>query len=102
MLIKEVPQCADLEEEDPTETGKAAKWFLILPVPARGIIHMSASDCAGLSDKSVSAALQYEFARAYQTTRTPFDADLINRAGTELPSRWNRNGNESIPHRKET
>ncbi len=103
MMIKEVPQWTDLDIEHlPGSKRNAARWFPILPLPARGIIHISKSDCDSLSDKAISTALTQEFARCYQTTRTPFDADLIEKAGIELPVKWNRGKKiiESTEHTK--
>jgi hypothetical protein len=66
----------------------AARWFPILPYPARGIIHISLADCRGLTDPVIMGAIVHELAHAYQSTRTPFDAEEIGKAGDELPLKW--------------
>ena len=89
MSIQEVPEWGELDLEYFKDSEvKAAKWFTILPLPARGIIHVSESDCLKLSDQAIIEALAHELALAYQSTRTPFDTNAIEKAGSELPCSW--------------
>ena len=87
--VQSISEWSALDREDfrPAKIN-AARWFPILPYPARGIIHISANDCQGLSAPVIMGALAHEFALAYQTTRTPFDTEAINRAGDELSLKW--------------
>ncbi|MGA2158776.1 MAG: hypothetical protein WB588_09190 [Dehalococcoidia bacterium] len=89
MNIQSIPEWSALDREG-FKTAKitAARWFCILPYPARGVIHISAKDCEGLPVPLITGALAHEFAHAYQSTRTPFDAEAIDRAGDELPLKW--------------
>ena len=89
MSIREVPEWSDLDEVYHQNTGvEAAKWFTILPLPARGLIHISNADCKNLSDQAIVFSLAHAFVLAYQSTRTPFDANAIEKAGKELPVKW--------------
>jgi hypothetical protein len=89
MSIQEVPEWSDLDEAYHQNTGReAAKWFTILPLPARGLIHISNTECRNLSDQEVVYSLSHALALAYQSTRTPFDAGAIEKAGNELPLKW--------------
>jgi hypothetical protein len=87
--IQEVPEWSQLDREafKPFKR-KVCTWSAILPLPARGLIHISRSDCQGLSDSVIAGAIAHEFALAYQTTHTPFDADAIDKAADRLPLRW--------------
>jgi hypothetical protein len=89
MSIQEVPEWNDLDEAYHQNTGsKAAKWFTILPLPARGLIHLSNTECESLSDQAVVVSLAHALALAYQSTRTPFDSSTIEKTGEELPRKW--------------
>jgi len=89
MSIQEVPEWSDLDEVYHQNIGAvAAKWFTILPLPARGLIHISNTDCKNLSDQAIIFSLAHAFVLAYQSTRTPFDAHAIEKAGRELPLKW--------------
>lgn len=89
MSIQEVPEWSELDEVYQQDSGdNAAKWFSILPLPARGIIHISNKDCKNLADQAVIASLAREFGLAYQATRTPFDTNAIESAAGELPFKW--------------
>jgi hypothetical protein len=89
MNIQGVPEWSELDEEEFREQGtRAARWYTILPLPTRGILHVSESDCRNLQDREVVHALAHEFAMAYQSTKTPFDNSAIERAGEMLPVRW--------------
>jgi hypothetical protein len=89
MNIQEVPEWDELDEEYSRDsTARAARWYTILPLPTRGIVHISQSDCRNMQDQAVTAALAREFALAYQSTKTPFDSSAIEKAGTELPVKW--------------
>ncbi|MBN1376186.1 MAG: hypothetical protein JXA01_08535 [Dehalococcoidia bacterium] len=92
MNIQDIPEWSALDRDE-FNTGKitAARWLPILPYPARGIIHLSVSDCQGLSDDAVAGVLAREFGHAYQTTRTPFDTDTIDKARDSLPAKWGFN-----------
>jgi hypothetical protein len=89
MNVQSIPEWSALDREGfkPAKIT-AARWFPILPYPARGIIHISAGDCQGLAASVITGTLAHEFAQAYQSTRTPFDSEAINRAGDELPLKW--------------
>jgi len=89
MTIQEVPEWGELDLEYFKDSEiKAARWFTILPLPTRGIIHVSESDCLKLADQAIIEALAHELALAYQSTRTPFDTNAVEKAGSELPSSW--------------
>jgi hypothetical protein len=89
MSIQEVPGWSDLDEAyHQNAAGRAVKWFCILPLPARGIIHLSHNDCKSVQDDVIRGALAHEFALAYQSTRTPFDSLSIEKAGSQLPLKW--------------
>jgi hypothetical protein len=89
MNMQEVPEWSDLDLEYFKDTDvKAARWYTILPLPTRGIIHVSESDCRELPDSAIMEALAHELALAYQSTRTPFDTSAIEKAGSELPVKW--------------
>ena len=89
MSIQEVPEWSDLDEVyHQNAGGEAAKWFTILPLPARGIIHISNTECKNLSDQAVVFSLAHALGLAYQSTRTPFDANAIEKSGRELPLKW--------------
>ena len=88
MNIQSIPEWSPLDREGFKLKINAAKWFPILPFPARGIIHISASDCKDMSDTVITGTLAREFAHAYQSTHTPFDTDMINKAADELPFKW--------------
>lgn len=89
MNIQEVPEWDELDEEYSRDsTARAARWYTILPLPTRGIIHVSESDCRNLRDQAVAAALARELGMAYQSTKTPFDSNAIEKAGDELPFKW--------------
>ena len=89
MSIQEVPEWSDLDEVYHQNTGgNAAKWFTILPLPARGLIHISNTGCKNLSDQAIVISLVHALVLAYQSTRTPFDASAIEKAGKELPLKW--------------
>lgn len=89
MSIQEVPGWSDLDEVyHQNAAGRAVKWFCILPLPVRGIIHISAADCTKVSDDAIAGALVHELALAYQSTKTPFDSPSIEKAGRELPVKW--------------
>jgi hypothetical protein len=89
MNIQSIPEWSLLDKEafKPSKIN-AAKWYPILPFPARGIIHISESDCQNLSDQIITASIAHEMASAYQATRTPFDSEAINKAGDGLASKW--------------
>jgi hypothetical protein len=89
MNIQEIPEWSELDKES-LKPGKInlAKWFPILPFPARGIIHVSVNDSSQQSDDVIVGALAIEFSHAYQSTRTPFDTDAIEKAGESLPPNW--------------
>lgn len=92
MSIQEVPEWSDLDEAyHQNVSGQAARWFTILPLPARGLIHISNSECKTLSDQAVVFSLVHAMVLAYQSTRTPFDAAAIEKAGKELPLKWKFN-----------
>ncbi len=89
MNVHSTPEWSALDREVFKQTKiNAARWFPILPYPARGIIHISLADCQELSDPVIMGAIAHEFAYAYQSTRTPFDAEAINKAGDALPLKW--------------
>jgi len=89
MNIQGVPEWSELDEEFFKDSGaRAARWYAILPLPARGILHISESDCRNLHDRAVAEALAHELAKAYQSTKAPFDNNAIEKAGEELPARW--------------
>ena len=89
MSIQEVPEWSDLDEVyHQNAGGEAAKWFTILPLPARGLIHISNAACKNLSDQAILISLVHALVLAYQSTRTPFDAGAIEKAGKELPLKW--------------
>ncbi|MGA2368500.1 MAG: hypothetical protein ABSF74_08025 [Dehalococcoidia bacterium] len=89
MNVQSIPEWSALDMESlKLAKIKAARWFPILPFPARGIIHISAKDCEGLPSPVITGTLAHEFALAYQSTRTPFDSEAVNRAGEELPIKW--------------
>ena len=89
MSIQEVPEWSDLDEVyHQNAGGDAAKWFTILPLPARGLIHISNIDCKNLSDQAIVFSLAHALVLAYQSTRTPFDTNAIEKAGDELPLKW--------------
>jgi hypothetical protein len=89
MNIQSIPEWSDLDRETvkPNEVS-AAKWYPILPFPARGIIHISVADCKDLPDRVIAGTLARELALAYQSTHTPFDTDTINKAADSLPVKW--------------
>jgi hypothetical protein len=92
MNILEVPDWSELDIEYFKDSEvRAARWYTILPLPTRGIIHMSESDCSKLADSVIMEALAHELALAYQCTRTPFDINAIETAGNELPEKWKFN-----------
>jgi len=92
MNILEVPEWGELDLEYFKDSEvKAARWFTILPLPTRGIIHISESDCRKLPDRAIMEALAHELGLAYQSTRTPFDINAIEKAGDELPVIWKFN-----------
>ncbi len=89
MNIQEVPEWSELDEEYfKDSTARAARWYTILPLPTRGILHVSESDCRDLQDPAVIEALARELGMAYQSTKTPFDSNAIEKAGAELPVKW--------------
>ena len=89
MNIQEVPGWSELDTEYFKDSEvRAARWYTILPLPARGIIHVSESDCRKLQDQAIIEALAHELGMAYQSTRTPFDSNAIEKAGKELPIKW--------------
>jgi hypothetical protein len=89
MSIQEVPEWSDLDEVyHQNAGGEAAKWFTILPLPARGLIHISKTDCKNLSDQAIVISLAHALVLAYQSTRTPFDTNAIEKAGEELALKW--------------
>jgi len=89
MNIQEVPEWGELDMEYFQDSDvRAARWFTILPLPTRGIIHVSESDCRNLQDQTIMEALARELGLAYQSTRTPFDGIAIEKAGKELPVKW--------------
>lgn len=89
MNIQAIPDWNDVDRESlkPLKAD-AAKWFPILPYPAMGILHVSVADCDILSDAVIAGSLVNEFSMAYQSTRTPFDTDLINKSPRTLPAKW--------------
>lgn len=89
MSIQEVPEWSDLDEVyHQNASGEAAKWFTILPLPARGLIHISNSASRELGDRAIVFSLAHALGIAYQSTRSPFDANAIEKAGKELPLKW--------------
>jgi hypothetical protein len=89
MNIQEVPEWSELDLEYFKDSGvRAARWTTILPLPSRGILHISESDCLQLQDRAIMEALACKLAMAYQSTLTPFDTNAIERACTELPAKW--------------
>ena len=89
MSIQEVPEWSDLDAVyHQNAGGEGAKWFTILPLPARGLIHISNMDCKDLCDQAVVFSLAHAMGAAYQSTRTPFDTSAIEKAGKELPLKW--------------
>lgn len=89
MSIQEVPEWGELDMEYFKDSEvRAARWYIILPLPTRGIIHISESDSKNLQDQAIIEALAHELGIAYQSTHTPFDSNAIERAGDELPSKW--------------
>jgi hypothetical protein len=89
MSVQEVPEWSDLDEVyHQNAGGEAAKWFTILPLPARGLIHISHADCKNLSDQAIVYSLAHALGIAYQSTRTPFDTTSLENAGRELPLKW--------------
>jgi hypothetical protein len=89
MYIQETPEWSELDLEYFQSSGvRAARWTTILPLPARGIIHISESDCRNLQDQVIMEALAQKLGMAYQSTRTPFDINAIEKAGKELPVKW--------------
>jgi hypothetical protein len=92
MNIQEVPEWGELDIEYFKDADiRAARWYTILPLPTRGIIHISESDCRKLADSAIVEALARELGLAYQATRTPFDIHAIEEAGDELPVKWKLN-----------
>ena len=92
MNILDVPDWSELDIEYFKDSEvRAARWYTILPLPTRGIIHISESDCSKLADSVIVEALAHELALAYQSTRTPFDINAIEKAGNELPIKWKFN-----------
>jgi hypothetical protein len=92
MNIQEVPEWSDLDMEYFKDSEvKAARWYTILPLPTRGIIHLSEGDCRKLQDRAIIESLAHELGLAYQATRTPFDSNAIEKAGNDLPSKWKLN-----------
>ena len=92
MNILEVPDWSELDIEYFKDSEvRAARWYTILPLPTRGIIHVSESDCSKLADSVIAEALAHELALAYQSTRTPFDINAIEKAGNELTVKWKFN-----------
>ncbi len=90
MNIQEIDEWSDLDKAYfKNKGGNAARWFTILPLPARGIIHISHSDCKDLADTVIIGSLVHEFGQAYQSTRTPFDTNIVEAAGTIFPIKWN-------------
>jgi hypothetical protein len=89
MNIQEVPEWSELDMEYFGDSEvRAARWYTILPLPTRGIIHVSEGDCRILQDQAIIEALAHELGLAYQATRTPFDSTAIEKAGNELPVKW--------------
>ncbi|MCX5997253.1 MAG: hypothetical protein NTV42_06550 [Chloroflexi bacterium] len=89
MSIQEVPEWSDLDEAYHQNTGgEAAKWFTILPLPARGLIHISNKDCKNLPDRAIVSSLARALVQAYQSTHTPFDTSAIEKAVKELMVKW--------------
>ncbi len=89
MNIQEVPEWGELDDEYFKDSEvRAARWYVILPLPTRGILHISESDCRNLQDQVIMEALARELGTAYQSTRTPFDSNAIEQAGKELPVKW--------------
>jgi hypothetical protein len=89
MSVQEVPEWSDLDEAYHQNTGgEGAKWFSILPLPTRGLIHISTAACKNLSDQAVVFSLSHAMGIAYQSTRTPFDTNAIEKAAGELPQKW--------------
>jgi hypothetical protein len=89
MNIQEVQEWSELDMAYFRNSDvNAARWTTILPLPARGILHVSDSDCRKLQDQAIVEALAHELALAYQSTRTPFDSGCIEKAGKELPIKW--------------
>jgi hypothetical protein len=92
MIIQEVPGWSDLDEVYHQNTGgEAAKWFTILPLPARGLIHISNNDSKDRSDQAVAFSLAHALGMAYQSTLTPFDINAVDNAAKELPLKWKFN-----------
>lgn len=90
MNITEVAAWSDFDKESfKTMTRNPAKWYPLLPLPARGLIHISNSDCKDLQDAVIVGAIVYEFGLAYQSSRTPFEIEKINVSGETLPLKWN-------------
>ena len=89
MNIQEVQEWSELDMAYFRNSEvNAARWTTILPLPARGILHLSESDCRKLQDQAILEALAHELAIAYQSTRTPFDTNTIEKAGKILPVKW--------------
>jgi hypothetical protein len=89
MNIQEVQEWSELDMAYfKNSEFNAARWTTILPLPARGIIHVSESDCQKLQDRAIIESLAHEMAIAYQSTLTPFDTYAMEKAGKELPVKW--------------
>jgi hypothetical protein len=89
MSVQAIPDWSDVDRESlKPMKADAAKWFPILPFPAMGILHVSLADCSNLNDSVITGSLVNEFSIAYQSTRTPFDTDLINKSPNTLPLKW--------------
>jgi len=89
MNIQEVQEWSELDMAYFRNSEvNAARWTTILPLPARGILHVSGSDCLKMQTPAIIEALAHELAIAYQSTRTPFDSNAIDKAGNELPLKW--------------
>ncbi|MDD5313580.1 MAG: hypothetical protein PHO26_11145 [Dehalococcoidia bacterium] len=89
MNIIEVSEWSYLDREGfgPVKRN-AAKWTQLIPMPARGFIHISSADCKDLSDTVITGAIAHEFAHAYQSSKTPFVTEKIDEAGDTLPVKW--------------
>lgn len=87
--VNSIPEWSPLDREEFKPSSiNAARLSPILPFPARGIIHISESDCKDLPDDVIAASLASEMANAYQATKTPFDSEAVDKAGDTLPARW--------------
>lgn len=51
-------------------------------------IRLCKPDCDSTSDEVAIVVLAHELAHAYQTAKSPNDADAIEEAGDKLPRQW--------------